>query len=156
MLPLPSIMPQPKNRLNDPILAPILQNRPLTVIITSSALLHGGLAILGWPSWQCPLRYQLGIPCPGCGLSRAIATLLHGDWKTSLTFHAFAPLFLIALILIASMVILPTPQRQRIIQHVSAIEQKTGITAFLLIALISYWFIRLLFFREAFFELIMG
>lgn len=33
--------------------------------------------------WNC----FLGIPCPGCGMTRALIALLHGDVKASLKYH---------------------------------------------------------------------
>jgi hypothetical protein len=32
----------------------------------------------------CPSRW-LGWRCPGCGMTRALALLLHGDWREALT-----------------------------------------------------------------------
>lgn len=37
--------------------------------------------------YQCPFRAILGIPCPGCGMTRALVCLLHGDLKSSLYYH---------------------------------------------------------------------
>jgi hypothetical protein len=46
----------------------------------------------------CPLASTLGIPCPGCGLTRATLSLLHGDVRTALRFHPLvwllSPLFI--------------------------------------------------------------
>jgi hypothetical protein len=48
----------------------------------------------------CPLRAVTGIPCPSCGLTRAIAHLERGHWAEALKFHPFSPLlFLLALAL---------------------------------------------------------
>lgn len=32
----------------------------------------------------CPIRHFTGIPCAGCGMSRALGCLLRGDWSGSL------------------------------------------------------------------------
>ena len=145
-----------KNRLSRPILARLLENRSMSLMIVSAAALHSGLVWLGLPGWECPFRSQLGIPCPGCGLSRAIGALIYGDWQTSLKFHAFAPLFLAALILMTGIILLPPYPRAWAINRIEALERYTGITAILLISLIFYWLIRLLIFPEAFISLIMG
>jgi hypothetical protein len=45
----------------------------------------------------CPLAGTFGIPCPGCGLTRATLALLHGDVRAALHFHPLvwllSPLF---------------------------------------------------------------
>jgi hypothetical protein len=145
-----------KDDIHAPILAPILESRTMALTITGAAVLHCGLMWWGLPSWTCPIRSQLGIPCPGCGLSRAISAFVHGDWQASFRLHAFAPLFLIALLVIAVGLILPLPQRHWLIKQVDLIERKTGITAVLLIGLVFYWLVRLTFFHETFVKLIMG
>lgn len=151
-----SITLQLKNNLYSPILTPLLKNHTMRLAIIGAAALHCGLVILGLPSWQCPLRYGLGIPCPGCGLSRAITALIRGDWQASLTFHAFAPFFLAALMLIIGVTLLPSPQRRSVIKGIEVVERRTGITAILLIGLVFYWLIRLLIFREGLGDLVTG
>ena len=49
----------------------------------------------------CPLRAVTAIPCPSCGLTRALAHLERGHWAEALKFHPFSPLiFVLALALI--------------------------------------------------------
>lgn len=48
----------------------------------------GALIITG-----CPIRRLFGVPCPGCGLTRAWICFLTGQWKAALEYH---PLFLAA------------------------------------------------------------
>ena len=43
------------------------------------------LAALCW--FGCPAYNLLGISCPGCGLTRAWACFLRGDWQNALTYH---------------------------------------------------------------------
>lgn len=35
----------------------------------------------------CPIRYVTGIPCPGCGLSRAYIALLHLNIREAFSYH---------------------------------------------------------------------
>jgi hypothetical protein len=48
----------------------------------------------------CPSRVLLGIPCPGCGLTRATRAMLSLDWAAMWRFHPLAPVivpFVVAL-----------------------------------------------------------
>lgn len=56
-------------------------------------------ALVGPP--VCPTALFFGIPCPGCGLTRATLALLHGDVGTALRLHplvfVLTPVFAYAL-----------------------------------------------------------
>jgi len=39
----------------------------------------------------CPSRRLLGLPCPGCGMTRALAALLRGDLAGAFALHPWAP-----------------------------------------------------------------
>ena len=39
------------------------------------------------PPLACPLRSATGIPCPFCGMTRAVVAAVHGDVVTSLRFN---------------------------------------------------------------------
>jgi len=45
----------------------------------------GGAALAGAP--LCPTAALFGVPCPGCGLTRATLALLHGDVGAALHLH---------------------------------------------------------------------
>ena len=60
-----------------------------------------GLAVLA--AWSppddgslslCLTRRGLGLPCPGCGLTRSLAHLLQGDLARAMALHPLAPLVL--------------------------------------------------------------
>ncbi len=42
----------------------------------------------------CPFALLTGMACPGCGMTRALSHLLHGDMTTALIYHPLSPLAL--------------------------------------------------------------
>jgi hypothetical protein len=139
-----------------PVLSPLLRDRRLVLAITVVTFLQLGLTSVGLPGWPCPFLHVVGIPCPGCGLTRAMILLLRGDWRRSLAFHAFAPLFIVALMIAITTALLPESVRQRIVTSTEVLELRTGITGLLLVGLILYWLARLFVLQSAFVQLIQG
>lgn len=45
------------------------------------------LLVLWYAVFGCPLRWATGIPCAGCGMTRAVVSLLKGDVQSALHFH---------------------------------------------------------------------
>lgn len=127
------------------VLADLIRQRMLMGVVVAVAAFQLALTASGLPGWGCPLLKLTGWPCPGCGLTRAVLALLHGEWKKSLTLHAFAPILLAALALIGIASFLPQQQRQRFADTVENIEKRTRLSAVLLIGLVAYWLVRLLF-----------
>lgn len=139
-----------------PVLSPVLRDRKLAGIFTGVALVQVGLVFYGFPGWPCPFLHATGIPCPGCGLSRAMVFLLQGEWSQSIRFHAFAPLLVVGLVMVACMALIPEFPRTRFLRRFESFERQTGITGFLLIGLIVYWVARLVFMQSALVHLIQG
>lgn len=52
------------------------------------AVIAGLLGLL--PFTTCLVKIVFGMPCPGCGMTRASLRLLHGDVTGSLRFHPVA------------------------------------------------------------------
>ncbi|HMQ52507.1 MAG TPA: DUF2752 domain-containing protein [Anaerolineae bacterium] len=136
-----------------PILAWVMENRIAGLMITGATGLQLGLTAAGLPGWTCPFLHVLGVPCPGCGLSRASLALVQGDWATMLSLHAFAPGLVLALLLIAVGTVLPDQPRRRLIEGVARLEYRTGLTALLLVGLLLYWLVRLTLFTGPFIDL---
>jgi hypothetical protein len=74
--------------------------------LLAGALGAAGLALLHvWtPSDDvrysvCMWRRLLGLPCPGCGMTRALACLAKGDWRAAVALHPLAPLIAAELLL---------------------------------------------------------
>jgi uncharacterized protein DUF2752 len=139
-----------------PTLFPLLRDRKLAIVTLCFAVLLLSLFASGVPGWPCPFFHVVGIPCMGCGLTRATYFLLHGDLRSSLTYHAFAPIFVLGLTLVGSAGLLPERARQPLIDKLIILEQRTGVVLILLAALILYWLARLVFMNSAFVQLIRG
>jgi Protein of unknown function (DUF2752) len=61
-------------------------NRPLRVALLALGAAAFALAVhVDLP--LCPLAGSFGVPCPGCGLTRATLALLHGDVVAALRLH---------------------------------------------------------------------
>lgn len=58
--------------------------------LAALASAYGGIATAG-PT-TCPLRLALGVPCSTCGMTRAFAAMLHGDFAYALEANLGAPL----------------------------------------------------------------
>lgn len=43
--------------------------------------------MLWWAGLPCLLKYFTDLPCPGCGMSRALLTLLRGDLAAAWYWH---------------------------------------------------------------------
>jgi hypothetical protein len=131
------------NRFFTPVLTPFLESRALALMIVGCAVTQTLLVFFGLPSWQCPIRAATGVPCPGCGLSSAMVLLFRGRWLESLERHAFAPIFLLAFVLLGVASVLPAAWHQKIVNVMSRAERQTGFAVIVLLALVGYWGIRL-------------
>ena len=74
------------NRLRHETLPPFLA---LSAVLLASVLLPlpaSNGRIFNMPS-ICPFYEMTGLPCPGCGLTRAFVCLGHGRWAEALHWH---------------------------------------------------------------------
>jgi len=69
-----------------------------------------GLALLPFPQNPtyliCGFRWLTGIPCPFCGMTRALSLLLKGQWNLALRFHPLSPIVLAILLNVCLSVVL--------------------------------------------------
>jgi hypothetical protein len=145
------------NRESSPLcLSAIMRNRNEAIVIAMATVVQLVLGVSHLPGWPCPVLQATGIPCPGCGLTRAVIALIKGNWSTAFTLHAFAPILLVAAFLIICSSLLPQPYRRGLISGVELIERRTHVTSILAVGLILYWLARLLFSPEAFIRMIKG
>ena len=127
-----------------PILAPFIQDRRMILLLSSLVTVNLLLTAWGLPFWQCPIKSFFGLPGPGCGLSTAMIFLMHGDWKSAMTTHAFSPVFFVGLVVILLIVMLPRVLHRRAVHWIAELEKRTGFALFLLLSVLVYGIIRLL------------
>jgi hypothetical protein len=137
-------------------LATVLRDRTFGLVLTGALALHIALGSLGLPGWECPLFRLTGVPCPGCGLTRACILLMRGELQASLKFHAFAPIFVVLIAMLIICTVLPRAVTAPLINKAETLERQTGITIIILGGLILYWLARLLLFPTTFAQLIRG
>lgn len=75
-------IPAPSARRSSRYKAALIAGMPLLVLLA--------LAVVEFPT--CPTRLGFGVPCPGCGLTRATLAGLRLDWHGVLKFHPLAPI----------------------------------------------------------------
>jgi hypothetical protein len=127
-----------------PVFSSLLMDRHAGLVIFLAGGIHLGMNLMGLPGWSCPVRAATGNPCPRCGLTSSAIHLLRGHLAESLETHAFAPIFLLALTMLAAAWSLPLNSRQQLVAFIHRLETRFGITAWVLFALFVYWGIRLI------------
>lgn len=84
--------------------------------------------------WRCPSKLIFGLPCPGCGMTRAAVSLLRLDFKSAFYYHPLVfimpPVFLYIIHI-------------RVIKH--RLSKKTEITLLIVVILLfaAVYFYRL-------------
>jgi hypothetical protein len=105
-----------------------------------------GYGILEWsglPVWKCPFFAAVGIPCPGCGLTRALVALWHHDFALAWVIHPFS--WIVAPVAIAALVAAALPRGQRIplARRVASWERFWMPGWWFTVSLLGFWFYRL-------------
>lgn len=104
----PVILESPSSPLPPPPAPPTSRLRALTgpLVLTGAGLAASAYIYLNNPNNpatiypKCPLKYLTGIDCPGCGLTRSVYSLLHGDPLAAIS-HNLLILFVIPWLVMA-------------------------------------------------------
>lgn len=134
----------------DLALASLLRDRRVSLGVAAVAVLQVAGVASGVGGWPCAVKGALGIPCPGCGLTRATIALLRGDFALAFGTHAFAPVLLLGLAALAVAGLLPAARREAFASFVGRFERRTKAAYLLFAALFLYWSVRMLFLPGAF------
>jgi hypothetical protein len=126
-----------------PALAPVLRNRWLNCFFVAFGVAQLLLVSTGLSGWRCPIYETLGVICPGCGMTTAAAMLVNGHWQSAFQTHVFAPVIVPVLITMLVAIGLPTRYLIMLSGRIERLEQKSGMTAILLLSMIGYWLLRI-------------
>ena len=95
----------------------------------------------------CPLASVIGVPCPGCGLTRATLALAHGDLQHALELHplvfVLAPLFIWAMAN-AAIGYVRGPRSAQPVRVWIASRTVTALASLLMLATLGVWGARFL------------
>jgi hypothetical protein len=79
----------------------------------------------------CPYLTLTGLACPGCGLTRALHFLLHGDVRQAFAYNPWAFLGAPA---VAAFVLVPS-----VADEVRTLRVRTGISWIMLVVTVAFW-----------------
>jgi len=91
----------------------------------------------------CPFRAVTGLPCPGCGMTRAFCALGHGDLSGAFGYNALAPfVFAAALLLWAHSLaaVLRFDSARAALERLKPTQRAAG---FMLAVTLAWWAVRL-------------
>ena len=86
--------------------------------------------LLGIPV-LCPFRRATGLPCPGCGLTRALVCVAHGRIGESLAYHPLAGAVFVVLVVWTAACLMGKPLRLSV--RLQTTLAWTGIAGFLIV-----------------------
>jgi hypothetical protein len=130
----------------------VRRSRDLWVVL-GVATVQGLSLVTRLPGIPCPFRAGTGIPCPGCGLTRACGALVTGDLARMFRFHALAPLVLVAAL--GYLMVHHGPEKVRYISRDvwHALERRVSVSVVVGAMFVFYWLARLLFQGRGFIDL---
>jgi len=127
------------------LLAPLLDRPALARWVIGVGIVHLALTQANLVGLRCTVHELTGLPCPGCGLTGACLHLLHGEWRSALALHPFAPVFLLAMAAVLLGAILPAKPRRNLAARIAYAETHHGLAVWLAGTLLVYWIFRLIF-----------
>lgn len=94
--------------VTQPLLTPVFRWLALGVLAATALVTPGRLAFD-----VCILHRTTGLPCPGCGVTRGLMHLAHGEWQEALGANPWSLLVWPLLGLMAATLLVPAPAMAR-------------------------------------------
>lgn len=93
--------------------------------------------------WGNPIKYIFGIPCPFCGMTRAMMMIIRGDYFQALSFHLFSFPIFIGIFLGIVIVIIELTIKRNFLTYFKLSLSHHFIKKITLIAFLGYYILRL-------------
>lgn len=123
----------------------LVRERKLGWAMVAGGVLVAISGMFGVRLFPCPFRQLTGLPCPGCGLTRATVALLRGDIRAMLFFHPLAPVFLAFWAAVVAGLLWPESGRESFVARLDRLERRTKwplwVGIFLLVYSLTRWFV---------------
>ncbi len=91
------------------LLAPAMRRFALLVLVASVFMPRSGLGVD-----LCPLHHATGLPCPGCGMTRALAAMSQGEPGVALGLNPFVLFVWPAVVVLALLAFAPSSVVRRV------------------------------------------
>ena len=91
----------------------------------------------------CPFRAVTGLPCPGCGMTRAFCSIGHGDLAAAFGYNALGPLVFAAALLVwahALSTVLKLDTARAALERLKPTQRAARL---MLAAVLAWWVVRL-------------
>ncbi len=138
-LPMAEAAPQhPQPWTVEALLTPSARRLALAVVAASFFFPITGLGVD-----LCMLHAATGLPCPGCGMSRAIAALSQGQWSAALGLNPFALFAWPTFMVLAALAVAPRAWRERVEARVRRSTWAGRVYSWVFFAFVGFGLLRL-------------
>jgi len=125
------------------ILATIVRVPAVSIAVLGGVGLHLVLMALGLPALRCRMHDITGLPCPACGMSRALLQLCRADLAGALHANPFAPYFALVGLLAAAGLVAGRERRESLADAVARVERRTRLNTAIVVLFFAHGFARL-------------
>jgi hypothetical protein len=132
--------------LTRPWLAALLRDVVLCRATVLAVALLGAAHLAGYSVMPCPFFHLTGLPCPGCGMTRAFVAFFTGHWGAMAGLHPFAPLFVLIGGFMGFSAVATRRGRERVAGMAERVERSTGIPSMLMLSFALFGLLRVGFF----------
>lgn len=91
----------------------------------------------------CPFRAVTGLPCPGCGMTRAFCSIGHGDFAGAFGYNALAPFVFIGALLVWAHALATVLKLDPTRDALERLRPGARVTRVMLAVTLAWWVVRL-------------
>jgi hypothetical protein len=91
----------------------------------------------------CPFRAVTGLPCPGCGMTRAFCSIGHGEFTRAFGYNALAPFVFVAAMLVWAHALATVLKLDTARAALERLRPGTRLTRVMLAVVLVWWVVRL-------------